>query len=137
MSPEKCISCLDEIKQESEKAHKAFFEKQEEKYDKFIERAEQRESRFSKITMFMLVAFSSVIGYSWMRQDNLINQVDKKAERSEVVTKGQYLLLQQKANEATANAIKNPSMASEILKKQTENDKQDLEFISRGATTTY
>lgn len=73
---------INDRKQKSEE----FFEQQARKYNEFLDRSDKRENRKLNYNVLILGLFAMVIGYSYIKQDKLEDEILLKANKKEVPT---------------------------------------------------
>jgi len=128
MAPEECDNCFTDIQhkidvlvnnaknaiikmnsdhavsiEDREKKSDEFFERQEKKYGEFLDKSDKRENRRFGYNSIILLLFASVIGYSYLRQNQLEAELDSKADKTEIVTKPEFELITQQGDDYNKN----------------------------------
>ena len=128
MAPEECDNCFTDIQQkvdilvnnaknaiikmnsdhsisieDREKKSDEFFERQERKYGEFLDKSDKRENRRFSYNSIILLLFASVIGYSYLRQNELESKIGEKADKTEIVTKPEFELITNQGDDYNKN----------------------------------
>jgi len=128
MAPEECDNCFADIQhkidvlvnnarnaivkmnsdhavsiEDREKKSDEFFERQERKYGEFLDKSDKRENRRFGYNSIILLLFASVIGYSYLRQNEFESELDKKAEKAEIITKQEFELITNQGDDYNKN----------------------------------
>ncbi|MCE5332680.1 MAG: hypothetical protein LLF95_11160 [Bacteroidales bacterium] len=89
--------------EEREKKSDEFFEKQERKYGDFLDKSDKRENRRFGYNSIILLLFASVIGYSYLRQNEFESELVKKADKTEITSKIEFELITNQGDDYNKN----------------------------------
>jgi hypothetical protein len=76
-----------------------FFETQEMKHDNFLDKQDKRENIKLIRDIFILGIFATAIGTSYIKQENILNDLAKKAEVKEVPSMNEIRMLRELGDE--------------------------------------
>lgn len=71
--------------EEREKQSKDFFRSQEEKHDKYLDKQDRRENLKLVLNGILITILSAVIGFSYLEQNKIKDELDLKANKNEVL----------------------------------------------------
>lgn len=105
MLSKECEKCLDEIQDKSRKIHgkiqddaTILFDKLETKQNALLDTFEKRLNYLMLITLFLLGIFGTVIGYTYVKQEKIVDELDNKINRSDALTITEAQLLREQGD---------------------------------------
>lgn len=105
MIPKECEKCLEEIQQKSSKIHSKIqddaimlFDKMESKHDSLMDKMERRLNYMMLTTLFLLGIFGTVIGYTYIKQEEIVSELNGKINRSDALTITEAQLLREQGD---------------------------------------